>query len=57
MAQQGYPFNVPSISNLHPDIPVRIVHTLHLNEDIAIGDPIDIRNPAGSRDRQVAGTH
>lgn len=43
--QQVYPFNIPSISNLHPGIiPAHVVHTLHLDENIAAGDPIDILN-------------
>lgn len=42
--QQVYPFDIPSIFNLHPGIPANVVHTLHLDENIAIGDPIDILN-------------
>ena len=42
--QQVYPFDIPSISNLHPGIPAHVVHTLHLDENITNGDPIDILN-------------
>lgn len=42
--QQVYPFNITSVSDLHPGIPANIVQILHLDENIAIGDPIDILN-------------
>jgi hypothetical protein len=42
--QQTYPFDIPSLSNLHPGIPANVVHILHLDDNIAMGDPIDILN-------------
>jgi len=42
--QSVYPFDIPSISNLHPTIPAHVIHTLHLHENITAGDPIDILN-------------
>ena len=43
--QQGvYPFDIPSISNIHPEIPADIVHSLHLDGNIAKGDRIDFLN-------------
>ncbi|KAF8492668.1 hypothetical protein JB92DRAFT_3147430 [Gautieria morchelliformis] len=42
--QQTYPCDIPSISNFHPGIPAHVVNMLHLDENIANGDPIDIRN-------------
>jgi len=44
LQQQVYPFDIPSISDIHPGIPAHIIHTLHLDENIAISDPIDILN-------------
>ena len=42
--QQVYPLNIPSISVLHPGIPADVVQFLHLNDNIANGDPINIVN-------------
>jgi hypothetical protein len=41
LQQQGYPFDVPSISDMHPGIPAtgNIVRNLRLDENITIGDP------------------
>ena len=41
MAQPVYPFDIPSISHLHPGIPANVVDTLRLAQNIVIGDPID----------------
>ena len=39
--QALYPFDIPSISNIHPGIPANVVHTLRLDGNIAVGNPID----------------
>ena len=41
--QKVYPFDIPSISDIHPgDISAHIVQTLHLDQNIVAGDPVNI---------------
>ena len=44
LQQKTYPFDIPSISDMHPGIPANMVHNLRLDENIATGDPINIIN-------------
>ncbi|GBE85116.1 hypothetical protein SCP_0703020 [Sparassis crispa] len=46
MAQQvaTYPRDIPTLLDKHPGIPIHFVHTLHLDEPIAAGTPVDSNN-------------